>query len=94
MALASKKQTLESVWYRGVSDGAGRGEPASKKQTLESVWYVVSVANPQRAAAASKKQTLESVWYAQGVSGLVGLVGGLKEADARKRLVLGARAQR
>ena len=65
MADASKKQTLESVWYQRLRALRQLGGYASKKQTLESVWYTHDPAahiNPR--PSASKKQTLESVWYA------------------------------
>ena len=44
MGMASKKQTLESVWYDEVHGRIGYARYASKKQTLESVWYRRSTA--------------------------------------------------
>ena len=69
---------------------AGRADclSASKKQTPESVWYSARAQAAADTASASKKQTPESVWYA-GALRILTVVSriGLKEADARKRLV-------
>ena len=61
--LASKKQTLESVWYLCVCAIMRAEVNASKKQTLESVWYRLPTVVCPGAGRPSKKQTLESVWY-------------------------------
>ena len=66
--IASKKQTLESVWYESGAVESGATPQASKKQTLESVWYLPSANGRSRIRTASKKQTLESVWYRQRAS--------------------------
>ena len=60
---ASKKQTLESVWYKSQDWDGELGSSASKKQTLESVWYEERPLALIESVIASKKQTLESVWY-------------------------------
>ena len=84
---ASKKQTLESVWYNPAERTVVAGRVASKKQTLESVWYTGGRTAASERGLASKKQTLESVWYRSSRSGGGASDTRLKEADARKRLV-------
>ena len=86
--LASKKQTLESVWYI-VHQNQGEGHRiASKKQTLESVWY----GNHRRGRGRGQREPQRS--RRSKASGMEIIGEGvdednasLKEADARKRLV-------
>ena len=78
---ASKKQTLESVWYHfGATYISVTRRLASKKQTLESVWYQCGFKQFGQSDTASKKQTLESVWYRrEGVCGRFAFVASKKQ---------------
>ena len=85
---ASKKQTLESVWYP--RDGGGsrdaRDVPQRSRRSKAS-GTAEREKTDARSAPASKKQTLESVWYRSTTPWRKTRPSRLKEADARKRLV-------